>query len=170
MHHPLRLLQALTLGAAGVFGLFVVFGNLTDPDANFQFVQHVLSMDTTFPESGLRWRAIDSTAIHIAAFVAIIAAEAVFTALALIGAVLLLRHRRADRRSYDRARAWGFAAYGVGILIWFVGFIVVGSEWFAMWQSETWNGKDTAVGLGTLWAVFAVLLAQNEAEPASDSA
>ncbi|MGK0720741.1 DUF2165 family protein [Leucobacter sp. W1478] len=165
MHHPLRLLQALTLGAAGLFGLFVVIGNLNDSDANFQFVQHVLSMDTTFEDSDIRWRAIDLTAIHIAAFVGIIAVEAAFTALALIGAVLLLRHRRADRRTYDRARAWGFAAYGMGILIWFVGFIVVGSEWFAMWQSDTWNGKETAMGLATLWAVFAVLLAQNEPEP-----
>jgi predicted small integral membrane protein len=31
-----------------------------------------------------------------------------------------------------------------------------------MWQSDTWNGKDTAMGIVTLWAGFAVLLAMNE--------
>lgn len=169
MRHPLRLLQALTLGVAGLFGLFVVIGNLTDPDVNFQFVRHVMSMDTVFADSGLTWRAIDSPAIHTAVFVAIIIAEAVFTALALIGALLLLKNRRADHRSYARARVWGFAAYGVGILIWFVGFVVVGSEWFAMWQSEIWNGKDTAMGLTVVWAVFAVLLALNETETGAES-
>lgn len=162
MQHPLRLLQALTLGAAGLFGLFTFAGNLMDYNSNFQFVSHVLSMDTTFEGNALMWRAIDAPVIHHIAYIGIIIAEGAFAALALIGAVQLLRFRGADRHAYDRARVWGFAAYGLGILIWFVGFIVGGSEWFAMWQSEEWNGKDTAMQLATLWAVFAVLLAMNE--------
>ena len=50
----------------------------------------------------------------------------------------------------------------MGFLIWFIGFIVIGSEWFAMWQSSTWNGKDTAMPLAILWAGFAVLLALSD--------
>ena len=48
MKHPLRTLQSLTLFLAGLFGLFVFAGNLMDYNSNYQFVQHVLSMDTTF--------------------------------------------------------------------------------------------------------------------------
>ena len=48
MKHPLRLLQAFTLLSTGLFGLFVCMGNLMDYDSNYQFVRHVLSMDTTF--------------------------------------------------------------------------------------------------------------------------
>lgn len=32
----------------------------------------------------------------------------------------------------------------MGFLVWFLGFMVVGGEWFAMWQSSTWNGQDAA--------------------------
>lgn len=162
MKHPLRLLQSLTLAMAGLFGLFVFVGNLMDYDSNFQFVKHVLSMDTTFEGNALMWRAIDSPILHHIAYIGIIVAEGIFAALALIGAVKLFRRRSADTATYDSARGWGYAAYGLGFVIWFVGFIVIGSEWFAMWQSSIWNGKDTAMGIATLWAGFAVLLALNE--------
>jgi len=167
LRHPLRSLQGFTLLAAGVYGLFVVLGNVIDPASNLSFVAHVMSMDTTFEDNALLWRAVAAPAVHVAVFVVIVVAEAVFTVLALIGAVQLLRRRDADRATFDRARAWGFAAYGVGILLWFVGFIVIGSEWFAMWQSSTWNGKDTAMDLTLLWVALAVLLALNE--PATSS-
>ena len=42
MKHPLRLLQAFTLFSAGLYGLFVLMGNLMDYDSNYQFVKHVL--------------------------------------------------------------------------------------------------------------------------------
>jgi len=29
-------------------------------------------------------------------------------------------------------------------LIWFFGFMVIAGEWFAMWQSATWNGQEPA--------------------------
>jgi predicted small integral membrane protein len=32
----------------------------------------------------------------------------------------------------------------MGFLVWFLGFMVIGGEWFAMWQSDTWNGQDAA--------------------------
>ncbi len=32
----------------------------------------------------------------------------------------------------------------VGFLVWFLGFMVVGGEWFAMWQSPQWNGQEAA--------------------------
>ncbi len=168
MKHPLRLLQSFTLGLAGLFGLFVFAGNLMDYDSNFQFVKHVLSMDTTFEGNALMWRAIDSPVIHNIAYIGIILAEAVFAALALIGAVKLFRRRNGDSASYNSVRWWGFAAYGLGFVIWFFGFIVIGSEWFAMWQSSIWNGKDTAMGISTLWAGFAVLLAINDPVVISD--
>lgn len=167
MKHPLRLLQAFTLFSAGLFGLFVFMGNLMDYDSNYQFVKHVLSMDTTFEGNALMWRAITVPWVWTLAYIGIIAAEGVFAALGLIGGVKLFLRRNADSAAYDRARGWGYAAYGLGLAIWFIGFIVVGSEWFAMWQSAIWNGKDTAMPLAILWTGFAVLLALNEPAPAS---
>ena len=54
MKHPLRLLQAFTLFSAGLYGLLVLMGNLMDYDSNYQFVKHVLSMDTDVYKSQAR--------------------------------------------------------------------------------------------------------------------
>lgn len=164
MRHPLRLLQAFTLFCAGLFGLFVFLGNLMDYDSNYQFVKHVLSMDTTFEGNALMWRAITVPWVWTVGYIGIIIAEGVFAALGLIGGVKLFLRRDADIARYDAARGWGYATYAVGFVIWFIGFIVIGSEWFAMWQSSSWNGKDTAMPLAILWAGLAVLLALNEPE------
>lgn len=32
----------------------------------------------------------------------------------------------------------------MGFLVWFVGFVIVGGEWFLMWQSPHWNGQEAA--------------------------
>ncbi|MAP63577.1 MAG: hypothetical protein CMH34_07510 [Microbacterium sp.] len=159
MKNPLRLLQAFTVFSAGLYGLFVLMGNLMDYDSNYQFVKHVLSMDTTFEGNALMWRAITAPWLWTVAYIGIILAEAAFAALGLIGGVKLFLRRNASAELFDRARGWGYGAYAMGLAIWFLGFIVIGSEWFAMWQSSTWNGKDTAMPLAILWAAFAVLLA-----------
>ena len=36
------------------------------------------------------------------------------------------------------------AAATLAFLVWFFGFMVVAGEWFAMWQSQTWNGQEAA--------------------------
>jgi predicted small integral membrane protein len=162
VNHPLRLLQAFTLFCAGLFALFVFAGNLMDYGSNYDFVKHVLSMDDTFDGNQLMWRAITSPVIHTIAYIGIIIAEGAFALIAIVGSVKLFLRRNASVAFYNRARGWGYAAYALGFGIWYIGFVVVGSEWFAMWQSETWNGKDTAMGIVTLWAGLAVLLALNE--------
>lgn len=70
--------------------------------------------------------------------------------------------RDADVVTYNRARVWGYATFAIRFLIWFVGFVVIGSEWFARWQSDAGNGQSFAMSLTTIWAAFAVLLAKDE--------
>ena len=53
-----RLTKVIMSFALGLFCLLVAFDNIFAPATNYTFVQHVLSMDTTFPESGVRYRAI----------------------------------------------------------------------------------------------------------------
>ncbi|HWT98608.1 MAG TPA: DUF2165 domain-containing protein, partial [Terriglobales bacterium] len=65
----------MMLGLA-LFGLVVAYDNLIDYGSNFAFVQHVLSMDTTFPDNVLMGRAITSPVLHHAGYWLIIAAEA----------------------------------------------------------------------------------------------
>src|SRR5215211_6759756 len=52
--------KIVLVGAIALFASLVAFGNLTDYNTNFVFVQHVLSMDTVFPFSTIKYRAITS--------------------------------------------------------------------------------------------------------------
>ncbi len=51
---------------------------------------------------------------------------------------------RASGADFERAKRFAVAGVTLAFLIWFLGFMVVGGEWFAMWQSTTWNGQQSA--------------------------
>ena len=72
----IRLAKVAVIAALAAFALIVAYNNIFDYKSNYQFVRHVLSMDTTFPDNALRPRAIDSETLWRAAYAVIIAAEA----------------------------------------------------------------------------------------------
>lgn len=136
-----KILLPLVLAA---LAFVVTFDNIVDYDSNFQFVQHVLSMDTTFPGNALIGRAITSPLMWHASYGLIIAAEGVTCVLLLSGTIALWRARRQDSAGFNGAKGLVTAGCAMGFLVWFFGFMVVGGEWFAMWQSKTWNGQEGA--------------------------
>ncbi|WP_079044068.1 DUF2165 domain-containing protein, partial [Streptomyces kanamyceticus] len=142
----------LLTGTVALYITLVVFGNITDFGTNQQFVRHVLAMDTTFKDDDLMWRAIESTALQDAAYVAIIVWETV-AALTLIAATVLWTGALRGRRPVRTARLVGTAGLLMLLLLFGAGFIGVGGEWFAMWQSESWNGLDSATRVVTLAGV-----------------
>ena len=52
-----RWAKILLLAVIALFFTLVAFTNITDFDTNYQFVRHVLAMDTTFPDSHTTWQA-----------------------------------------------------------------------------------------------------------------
>jgi predicted small integral membrane protein len=117
--------------------LFIIaFNNIFDFNSNWEFVKHVLLMDTTFPGNSLQWRAIHSETIQMIFYIGIITAEMSAAILCLTGAFKILRQQY-----------FVIAYYGLtlSVLIWFGAFITVGGEWFLMWQSNTWNGMNPAL-------------------------
>ena len=56
----IRLSKSFTVLAIAFFASLVAFGNITDYGSNFAFVHHVFLMDTIFPESSIKYRAIES--------------------------------------------------------------------------------------------------------------
>jgi predicted small integral membrane protein len=140
----IRAAKAALVAAIAVFASLVTFGNLTDYDTNFVFVQHVLSMDTIYPSSTIKYRAIIDPALHHAAYSVIIAAEAATAVLCWIGAAALLRHIRNDAGAFNRAKTSAVGGLTFGFLLWQVGFMSIGGEWFGMWQSQQWNGVPSA--------------------------
>ena len=152
---------ALVFGVA-VFYTFVVFNNVTDYDSNYQFVRHVLMMDSTFPGNHGMWRAINSPAAHTAFYVSIIAWEALTMLLAWCGAARMLRAFNAHAAEFDRAKGVAIAALTLSLLMWLVAFLSVGGEWFLMWQSRNWNGQEAAFRMFTVVGIVLLLVAQRE--------
>jgi predicted small integral membrane protein len=56
------------------------------------------------------------------------------------GSWLLFTNLKSTPPIFHAAKNWSIAGILIGIFIWFLGFEVVGGEWFSMWQSHTWNG------------------------------
>ncbi|BAQ17070.1 DUF2165 family protein [Methyloceanibacter caenitepidi] len=139
-----RIAKIVMVACLAAFCLLVVFGNLTDYQSNFLFVQHVMSMDTTYPGNKLMYRAVTEPAYWQAAYRLIIFGEATAGILFLAGAIRLLLVRRQPGAVFDRAKALTVMGALVAFLVWFFGFMVVAGEWFAMWQSATWNGQEAA--------------------------
>lgn len=156
---PLRLSKALLTFAAGAFALLVGIDNLLDYEANFAFVAHVLSMDTTFDHSTLRWRAITSPWLHHLAYGLIIAAEIAAGILCFAGAWRMWRARRADGHAFHAAKGLAIAGLTLGFLLFFFGFLVIGGEWFKMWQSATWNAQAAAFRFAACFGLVLILVA-----------
>jgi predicted small integral membrane protein len=133
----------MTLGLA-LFAFLVTFTNLVDYGANYPFVQHVLSMDTTFRSPATAGRAITAPWAWTAAYGLIIAGEALTCLLFLAAGWRLFLARNAPALRFNRAKSLVHLAATAGFLVWFVGFMAIGGEWFQMWQSETWNGQESA--------------------------
>ncbi|NWB97284.1 DUF2165 domain-containing protein [Pseudomonas gingeri] len=151
----------LTLALAA-FAFMVTFSNITDYGSNFAFVQHVLSMDTTFPNNAAMYRAITTPVLWHAAYWLIIFGEGLTAALLTYGALSLWRARKADAATFALAKKWVIAGATVGFLVWFFGFMVIGGEWFLMWQSHIWNGQEPAFKF--YMAILGVLIFVNQAD------
>ena len=141
---PVRIAKIALVALIGLYALLVGYNNIVDYGSNFEFVRHVLLMDTTFPGNALRGRAIESADLHRSAYALIIAIELICGAACLIGAFRLAAKFAAPAADFDRARGWAVAGLTIGFVLYFFGFMTVGAEWFLMWQSHQWNGQQAA--------------------------
>ena len=156
----LRLSKIVLTSLSCLFLLIVAFNNVTDPNSNYQFVRHVLSMDTTFPGNTHMYRAITTPLLHKAAYAFIIAWEFLCCALVGIGTFKLFKARGAPLAEWKKAKGLASLGLTAGMVQFYFGFMAVGGEWFLMWQSKTWNGQDAAARLFTFMGLSLIFLNQ----------
>lgn len=154
----LRLAKIISVLAIGIMSLLIVVGNITDYYTNYYFVAHVMKMDTTFPGSNIHYRSIHSPAVYHAGYLLIILMEGLMAYCCLKGSWQLYRNIKADAATFYRSKNWSVSGLIIGILIWFLGFEVIGGEWFAMWQSTTWNGLGSAERIVSFLMLSLILL------------
>ena len=155
--------KVILIWGVALHATLVVFNNITDYDSNFQFVRHVLEMDTTFPGNQAMRRAINSLFLHHAVYGLIILAEIVIAVLCWLGGLRLLRSI-SDLEQFNKAKKTAYIGLTLGITLWFTGFISVGGEWFLMWQSKTWNGQQAAFRLVVVLGIVLLYLNQTDGD------
>jgi len=160
----LRAAKILLVFSVALYYTFVVLNNVTDYDSNYQFVRHVLMMDSTFPANHGMWRAINSPGIHTAFYVSIIGWELLTMGLAWAGGLRLIRSFSLPAVDFHRSKNIAVLALTAALLMWLLAFLGVGGEWFLMWQSRTWNGQDAAFRMFMVIGIVLVLLALPDSE------
>ncbi len=141
--------------------VLVAFDNITDPvnpnASNWPFVQGVLSGDGVPANSGFEWRFIQATWIQVLAYVGVIVTETATGVLLVIAGVQGLRHARKPG-SWASAQRWTYLGGTLGLMLFFVGFIVIGGNWFIMYLNSKWNGLEPAFQNSVMTALMLLLV------------
>ena len=159
-----RAAKVLLVAGVAIFYTLVVFNNLTDFDSNYQFVHHVLAMDSTFPGNHGMWRALPSTRMQLAFYLSIIGWEIVNTILLWWGVVRLARAVKLQPGAFNAAKGLTVLALTLSMTMWLVAFLDVGAEWFLMWQSRTWNGQEAAFRMFAVVGLVLLIVLQTDVE------
>ncbi|KAB0501448.1 MULTISPECIES: DUF2165 family protein [Pseudomonas] len=140
----IRYSKVILMAYISFFGLLVMFSNFTDYATNYEYVGHVLSMDTTRENLNLSYRAITSPMLHHRIYWIIITLEVIYTAFCLLGTFHLYRNIHASPEDFHEAKKFAIIGLLVAMFVYYVGLQVIGVEWFNMDESQTWNAKDWA--------------------------
>ncbi|WP_085685833.1 MULTISPECIES: DUF2165 family protein [unclassified Pseudomonas] len=140
----IRYSKIYLMACFSLFGLLVMFHNVTDYNSNYEYVAHILSMDTTRINENIRYRAIESPILHHRIYWFIITTEAIFTAYCLIGTYHLYRKINDSAAEFHEAKKFSIIGILIAIFTYYVCLQTVGVEWFDMDTSQTWNAKDWA--------------------------
>ena len=159
-----RISKLSLLAGIALMYTFVVFNNFTDFDSNYQFVRHVLMMDSTFPGNHLMWRALPFPAVQMAFYIGIIAWETLTMILLWGGAVRLFAALRLSAEDFNEAKRVPVMALTLSLLLWLVAFLDVGGEWFLMWQSHAWYGQEAAFRNFVVVGLVLLLILQPDTE------
>lgn len=157
-----RIAKTLLVALVGLFSLLVGLDNCLDYGTNFAYVQHVLSMDTVPAHSAFAWRAITAPTLHHGAYALIIAVEIATGVLCLLGALRMARACRYPASAFNAAKTTAIVGLVLGFSLWFFGFMVVGGEWFQMWQSPSWNGQQAAFRFAGCLGLVLLFVAQRD--------
>ncbi|MCK6693347.1 MAG: DUF2165 domain-containing protein [Thermoanaerobaculia bacterium] len=158
----LRLSQTVLSVLLAAYGLLVALTNLLDYAVNFEFVRMVAGMSDTF-DALKAARSVQHPVLLHGTYALIIAAEAGSGLFCARGAWRMWRARHAPGILFESAKGSAVKGVLLGLALWFGAFVVVGGEWFMMWQSKTWNAQATAFSLSVFYAlVLLVLLKKDE--------
>jgi len=147
--------KIILIGILALYFTIVAIGNITDYATNYQFVEHVLMMDTTFNSPNLMYRSMTSPIIHSIFYWIIILTEVIVAILLWAGELKLLSK---NKKRQEKGILYARRGVILSMILWFGYFITIGGEWFAMWQSSTWNGLDPAFRMFVISGIIFLII------------
>ena len=64
--------------------------------------------------------------------------------------------------NFNKAKGIAILGLTFGIILWFTGFMIIGGEWFLMWQSTKWNGLQGSFRIVVIFGIILIYLNQTD--------
>jgi len=133
---PIRCLKIVLVTFVGLLGLLYVAGNLANWSAGVSAVAYVVGMEEHEIYATHIFPPITHPALVTIGYLSILLGELLVGLLSLKGAWDLWLARRASAAAFNAAKTYAVLGTGTAMLVWFGGFIVIGSALFQMWQTQ----------------------------------
>lgn len=144
MLYSLRIIKICLVATVALLFTIVAFDNVIEHESNLQFIQHLLSMDTTLHQPSLMTRAVTNPQSQRFIYYLLIIWQIMAAIICWFGTFALIASIRDNNTLFHESKSLAFLGLFTGVMLYLLGFIVLGGEWFSMWQSPTWNGQHKA--------------------------
>lgn len=133
---PIRYLKIALVVFVGLLGLLYVAGNVANWSAGLGAVAYVVGMEGHAIYAAHIFPPITHPALVTIGYLLILLGELLVGLLCLKGAWDLWVARHAGAEVFNAAKTYAVLGTGMAMLVWFGGFIVIGSALFQMWQTQ----------------------------------
>jgi predicted small integral membrane protein len=157
----MKLIKIVLVAGVALFLTLAVLGNVMMSDVAIGAVKTAVGMETTFKHPAVMWRAITNPVWVYVIFGCIVLSEAIAAVLCWTGTFRLWAARK-DSAAFVRAAGTARIGLGVTAALYFLGWLVIASEWFEMWQSQQLNVLPDAFRIFA--AVMLILFLVSERE------
>lgn len=158
--------KAAVAFSVGFFCLLVGYDNIVDFKTNYAFVNAVLAMDQMEPffsgDKDIASRAITSASTHLVAYWLIIIGELVSGVTCMVGALRMFT--AINKPKFATGQVIYLVGATVAILLWYLGFAVIGGEYFSMWANKM-NGQMKAYTFASFILLTAIYVAMPYIKP-----
>lgn len=168
-NHPVwlitRLSKIVLVASVALFLTLTIFNHVIHYPVHLTFLQNVMSMNSVFLDNQMSWRAITIPLLQQLIYWIFVLWEVIAAALCWRGVYEGWQASQENPTTFQQAKALAIGGLTLTLLMWMVAF-VVGGEWFLMWQSEIWNGQETAFRLITMIGIILIFISLPEQNPA----
>lgn len=158
----IRVIKTLLVLSIAAFGIVGFMSNMVDFSATREQVRQVLAMAPGTP--GIEWRSIHSQIVVEIGFSLIYLTKFVMSFLCLICGFKMIKNINSDVESFQDAKKLGIVSCGIGIVMFFIGFIVLTETYFEYWRVPILGlaTHDFAFSYITMLSLFLIILAQKD--------